>query len=96
MGTRESFAPELEALIGQTVVVDTRGPFVYIGTLSEVTVNTLLLSEVDVHNTEETRTSNDLYLIQTCKDGIRVNRRSAYVLAKDVISVSLLSDIVVY
>jgi len=96
MATPESFAPELETLIGQTVIVDTKGPFLYVGTLRQVNANTLLLTDVDVHNCADSPTSNDLYLIQLCTDGIRINRQSVYVLAKEVVSVSLLSDIVIY
>ena len=96
MTTGESFATELEALIGQQVVVDTNGPFLYIGTLRQVNVNTLLLTEVDVHNTAESPSSNDLYLIQVRTDGIRINRQSVYILTKEVVSVSPLSDIVMY
>lgn len=92
----ESFAPELNALLGQQVVVDTNGPFIYIGMLKQIDANTLQLADVDVHNTADSSTSNDLYLIETRKHGVRVNRRSAYVMARDVVSVSALSDIVLY
>jgi len=96
MAATESFAPELGALIGQKVVVDTKGVFLYVGTLRQVNANTLLLTEVDVHNCAQSPTPNDLYLIQLRTDGIRINRQSVHVLAKEVVSVSLLSDIVMY
>ena len=96
MATGESFAPELEALIGQQVVVDSKGPFLYIGTLSKVNPNTLLLTNVDVHNTGDSPTTNERYLINALKDGVRVNRQTAYVLSEDIVSVSPLSAVIPY
>jgi len=87
---------ELKALIGEQVVVDTKGPFLYIGTLERVEADSLLLRDVDVHDTRESSSSADLYLIETLKHGIRINRRSVYVLAREVVSVSRLADIVPY
>ncbi len=96
MGSENTFAPELQSLVGQQIVLDTKGPFVYIGTLERIDSGSLLLSDVDVHDLRESASSSDRYLIQTLKHGIRVNRRSVRVLAREIVSVSLLSDIVRY
>ena len=96
MSTDKSFAPELEHLIGRQVVVDTKGPFVYIGTLERMDASSVLLSDVDVHNTAESNTSNDLYLIEARKYGVRANRKSAYVLVRDIVSLSPLTDIILF
>jgi len=96
MNGDSAFGPELESLIGQQVVVDTRGPYLYIGTLDRIDSNSLLLTEVDVHDTRESSTSNELYLIQSLKMGVRPNRRAVYVISKEIVSISRLSDIVPY
>ncbi len=96
MTPEQSFAPVIESLIGQQVVVDTKGPFLYIGTLEKLTGNALLLAEVDVHHTGESSTSNDLYLVETARHGVRASRRSVYVLSKEIVSISPLSAIIRY
>ncbi len=96
MPSPRSFAPELKALVGEQVVVDTKGPFVYIGVLTRLDSGTLLLSDVDVHDLRDSVSSVDRYLIDTLKHGVRVNRHSVRVLAREVVSISRLSDIVPY
>lgn len=96
MSENTPFGEEIWALVGGEVVVDTRGPFLYIGTLDSVNSNSLRLSDVDVHDLRETNTSKDYYLIQSLKSGVRSNRRSVFVLSKEIISISLLSSIIEY
>ena len=87
---------ELQGLIGKPVVVDTKSPYLYIGTLSEVKGNSLILTDVDVHDSNESSSSKELYVIQTLKTGIRVSRKSAYILLNQIVSLSPLSDVVEY
>lgn len=96
MTDQTPFGEEVEQMTGETVVVDVKGPFMYIGTLDGVHANSLRLTEVDVHDTRETTTSHDLYLIQSLKTGVRCNRRAVYVLSKQIVSISRLSDIIRY
>ena len=96
MSPEDTTPAELQALLGQQVVLDTRTPFVYIGTLQSANAESLTLTEVDVHDARETTTSTDRYLIETVKHGIRVNRRRVIVLAREVVSVCALSDVVPY
>ncbi len=96
MSENTPFGEEIWALVGDEVVLDTRGPFLYIGTLDSVNSNSLRLTDVDVHDLRETNSSNDYYLIQSRKSGIRCNRRSVYVLSKEIVSISRLSSIIQY
>lgn len=96
MDQSPSFAPELENLLGQNVVVDVAGPFIYIGSLQDLDGNSLTLIEVDVHDLRETTTGTDRYLIDTLKHGIRVNRRRVTIMSRQVISISPLESIVPY
>jgi len=96
MDDSTSLPSELGCLVGQQVVVDTKGPYVYIGVLEKVGRNSVLLKNCDVHDTRESNTPNELYLIQTLKNGVRSSREAVYVLLKEVVSISRLEDVVLY
>lgn len=96
MKESKDLAQSLSGLIGDLVVLDTRSKFLYIGTLEKVDENAFVLKDADVHDCSDSNTSTDLYLIETAKMGLRVNRQKVYVLSREVVSVSRLSDIVLY
>jgi len=83
-------------LLGTQVVLDTKSSYLFIGTLAEVHVNSIVLTDVDVHDSLESSTSKELYVIQTLKTGIRTNRASVHVLLREVVSLSRLSDVIEY
>lgn len=84
----------LQKLVGKEVVVDTRSPWVYIGKLAAVQADSLLLHNVDVHDSGETSTPKERYVIDSCATGIKANRSSVYVNLEYVVSVSLLSNVI--
>lgn len=84
----------LSALLGKEVVVDTRSPWMYIGTLAAVQADSLLLRDVDVHDCGETSTPKERYVIDSCATGIKANRNSVYVNLEYVVSVSPLADVI--
>jgi hypothetical protein len=81
--------------VGQIVVLDTQGPLIYIGTLRQFTAATLLLIDADVHDSNDSRASKDLYLVETRDLGVRVNRGAVLVMRHQVASASLLREVVV-
>src|SRR5687768_6582019 len=83
---RESF----DALIGSPVVLDTAGPFIYLGQLLSCSSEGFLLADADVHNTEDGHAPREQYITEAARDGIRVNRTRVFVLRSAVISVSAL------
>ncbi len=85
-----------EDLVGQKVVVDCRSEYVYLGTLEKVGRDSLVLIDADVHNTRQSNTTEEMYIIQSLQHGVRVNRERVYVLTRDVVSVSRLDDVVEY
>ncbi len=87
---------ELQGFIGKEVVIDTKSQYIYIGILEEEGELFLSLKDVDVHDHTESTASKELYLIEALKYGVKVNRRCAKVVRKDIISISLLGDIVEY
>ncbi len=86
----------MSGMMGRVVVVDTATPLVYIGTLREVGGDCLVMDDVDVHDVGDTPTTKEIYVMESKKFGVRKNRRRVVVFLKDVVSVSLLEDVIVY
>lgn len=87
---------ELAHLLGREVVLDTRGPLLYIGRLEAVGDCFYTLADCDVHDGSEGGTSKEVYSMETAKHGIRVNRTVVYVRKSEIVSLSLLEDVVRY
>ena len=86
----------LTDLIGKDVVLDTRGPILYVGRLALVDGVFYRLEEADVHDIVEGRASKEIYLIDARKNGVKKNRKSVFVRHSEVVSISLLEDVVAY
>jgi hypothetical protein len=84
----------LQILRNQKVVVDTRSTWIYIGTLSEIQSDCLLLTDVDVHDSSEGHKPKEVYVHETRASGVKANRQSVYVNLEFVVSVSLLADVI--
>jgi hypothetical protein len=87
---------ELQKYIGKQVVVDTKSPYLYIGTFVLEGEQYLTLQDVDVHDHSMSTVSKELYIIEALKYGVKVNRKEVKVVSRDIISISLLEDIVKY
>jgi len=86
----------LDELIGRTIVVDTRAPYVYVGLLERTTADALVLGDVDAHDLRDTPTvTREQYLVRCRELGVLVNRTRAWVARDEVVAVSLLEDIVI-
>jgi len=85
----------LQTLIGRNVVLDTNGPFVYLGRLVEITEQGFWLEDADVHNRDEGHASKEVYVFEAKQHGIHVNRKRVFVLRAGVVSLSALEDVVV-
>ena len=88
--------PVPEALMGKDVVVDTNGQFVYIGRLKRADDFFLELEDVDVHDSAESTTPKEIYIMDARKYGIKKNRAAVFVLARQVVSLSPLDDVIEY
>lgn len=86
----------LEGYIGKEVVLDTGTPLVYIGRLEKADAHFFALADVDVHDMSEGRTTKEKYILESKKYGIKKNRRAALVRRDEVISLSLLDDVIEY
>jgi len=84
----------VQGLVGKVVVMDTQGPLIYIGTLERVTEAFFVLVEADVHDSNDSRASKDLYVVETRDLGVRVNRNRVLIMRPQIASVSLIRDVV--
>ena len=84
----------VQSLVGKVVVMDTQGPLIYIGTLERVTEAFFVLVEADVHDSNDSRASKDLYVVETRDLGVRVNRNRVLIMRPQIASVSLIRDVV--
>ena len=87
---------ELGDLVGKNVVVDSRSTIIYIGMLRQVGEHLLVLEEVDVHNMDDSQsnTTKEVYILESKKFGVRANRKSTRVWLDQVLSVSLLDEVI--
>lgn len=85
---------EFNQFIGQEVVLDVQGMFVYTGTLSGRDEKYYLLENADVHDLRDSSTTRERYVIECKIHGVRANRKKVLVQISEVISLSLLSDVV--
>lgn len=85
-----------DALVGKVVVVDTDSRFVYLGTLSRVETEFLVMTDVDAHDRRESPSTKEQYIMDTKKFGVKANRKEVSVRKSMVISVSKLDDIIGY
>lgn len=87
---------ELDQFVGKKVVVDTKTSYLFIGILEKIGESFLTINEVDVHDHNDFSKTKELYIMEAAKYDIKVNRKSTKVIKAEIISISLLSDIVQY
>jgi len=68
-------AERLEALDDETVVVDTKSSYVYIGRLAHAGEMFWVLEDVDVHDCSEGSATKEKYILEAAQYGAVVNRR---------------------
>ncbi len=78
------------------VVVDTASYFMFIGKLVEVGERFLTLEDADVHDRRESPSSNEKYVLESKKYGVRMNRKRVHVRLEEVICISRLDDVIEY
>lgn len=83
----------LKQFLNKKIVVDTRSSWVYIGTLESIGKSSVELSDVDVHDSKDTPTTKEIYLLDSKKTGIKSNRDRTFVSLDYIISFSPLKDV---
>lgn len=84
---------DLDYFLRKKIVVDTQSSWIYIGTLEEVTDVSVVLSDVDVHDSKDSVTSKELYVMESKITGVKANRNLVYINRAFVVSFSPLEDV---
>lgn len=87
-------ADEYSELIGREVVLDAASPYVIVGRLVSQDHRYLLLEDADVHDLRDTKTTREVYVVDSKRHGVRANRRRVWVRRDDVVSLSALDDVI--
>ena len=87
---------ELEAFLNEPVIIDTKSSYLFIGTLQKIGDFFLTMVDVDVHDQNDFNKTKEIYVMEAAKYGIKVNRKSVNIVKTEMISISLLSDVVKY
>ncbi|MBI2193207.1 MAG: hypothetical protein HYU36_14600 [Planctomycetes bacterium] len=86
----------VSTLLGKAVVLDTRTPFIYIGVLQGVDEFLFILEGADVHDMTASTTPKELYILEARRFGIQRSRHRVFVRADQVVSFSLLEEVILY
>lgn len=79
--------------LNRQVVVDVEAMYVYIGEVENVSDKTLTLINADVHDLRDSETTRERYVLDTKLHGVRANRQRVLLSRTQVLSMSLLEDI---
>ncbi len=96
MNGRPLLANDLDAYLGQPVVVDTDQPVVYLGTLHAIAHLGIWLEGADMHDCRDGHATKEAYVYEASVAGIRTNRKRVFVMQSAIISISALTDVVAY
>ena len=86
--------PVWSDLLGRILVLDLASPYVILGTLTGVTPGFLTFDDADVHDLRDSKTTRELYVLESRRHGIRCNRKRVSVSLREIVSVSRLDDVV--
>ena len=79
--------------LNREVVVDMEAIYVYIGEVENVSDKTVTLINADVHDLRDSETTRERYVLDTKLHGVRANRQRVLLSRTQVLSMSLLEDI---
>jgi hypothetical protein len=85
---------DLDALVGQVVVLDLRSTYVCLGTLAAAGTEFLELRDADLHDFRDSAATREIYVYDSRRLGIRRNRQRVLVRRDEVIAVTRFEDVV--
>lgn len=84
----------MQQFIGEDVVIDVESQYVFLGRLTDVRPGWVTLRQADVHDLRDSKTTRELYVLDSRTDGIRVNRKEVVLPSDQIVSISLLEDVI--
>jgi hypothetical protein len=85
---------ELEAFVGEAVVIDLRSTYVCLGTLKKVTPDFLELRNADLHDLRDSDTTREKYVVDSALTGIKRNRKKLLLNRAEIVAIARLKDVV--
>ena len=83
----------IERYLNREVVIDTKSSYVYLGLLSAVEGEFIVLEKADVHDCSQGRANKDLYVLDARRLGVQPNRLRVIVRKSEIISLSALDEV---
>ena len=83
----------LAGYAGAEVVIDTDAGYLVIGRLDRIGPDHLELAEADLHDHAEANSTKEVYVIESQRLGVRVNRRRVSLVRARLIAISRLDEI---
>jgi hypothetical protein len=83
----------LDELIGQRVVIDLRGEYVCLGTLTRADELFVELRNADLHDLRDTDTTRENYVAESRATGIKRNRKLLLLVRAEIVALSRLEDV---
>jgi small nuclear ribonucleoprotein (snRNP)-like protein len=83
----------LQHYIGQRVVIDLSSPYVCLGTLVATDEVFLELTDADVHDLRDTRTSRENYVVAALHTGIKHNRTKVLIARREIVAIARIADV---
>lgn len=84
----------IEEFLNQRVVIDLRGEFVCLGTLSRFDEHFLELRNADMHDLRDSDTTRENYVAASLTTGIKRNRRRLLVVRTEVVAIARMDEVV--
>ncbi|MEN8152474.1 MAG: hypothetical protein ABFR75_00500 [Acidobacteriota bacterium] len=78
----------LKKYLKKKIVVDTSSSWIYIGNLKNIGENSIELTDVDVHDSKDTTTTKEIYLVRSKETGIKSNRENVFINLDYIVSFS--------
>jgi hypothetical protein len=85
----------LDEFKNEKVVIDFRGEYVCLGTLTRIEADYFELKNADLHDLRDTDTSRENYVAASVATGIKRNRKRVIIFRSEVVAVSRLEDVAV-
>jgi len=84
----------LEEYLNQRVVVDLRGEYVCLGTLSRFDEYFLELRSADMHDLRDSDSTRENYVAASLTTGIKRNRKRLLLVRTEIVAIARLEDVV--
>ncbi len=86
-------SPELDAMVGQVVVLDLKSSYVCLGTLEAIDPLFFVVVDADLHDFRDSSATREIYVYDSARLGIRRNRSRVLVRRDEVVALTRFAEI---